>query len=1312
MSAVSLTQDYDNDGDLDIIASRWSPAGIYVMENDSTKQFHATPIITENLSFYIADIDAADFDDDGDIDYVVCFTGVTDGELAWFQRQSDGSYTKWTIATNKDFIMADVGDFNGDGLIDIVAVGLGNSDNQGRLYLNQGNLFFTEQIIATNRVTRSVDAEDIDNDGDLDIAFGGSGTIFADEDEGARLLLNDGNGVFTVGALLHCWSNNNNDCGGNQSIQIVDLNADGVKDILAFSLTGTGGLYWLDGSDGFDQLEIDDDNTIDLGGDFVVFDIDGNGLPDVVRQSRGRDRVSVLYQMAPLQFTRQYIDLNWDHCCNPSAKMSVGDLDNDGDLDLVFPEQGNIDHDISWFENIDGELFKHQIYGELHGVRIPKLVDWDNDGDLDIFATVSVGPGSGDDLEDELILYENIDGENFINWRLNDALDYAADVEFADIDGDGDLDAFATARDADDLVWLRNDGFQANWVTDTIFPEGNSPLGIATDDLDNDGDADVVMCSFNDDKVFGFLNDGNGNFSPIVVDANIDAPREVEIADFDNDGDKDIAVVSTSTSNTLVLYLNDGNGGFSEQLLFSGKSGRDIEVGDWDGDEGIDIFISLYSSSPSQPLQDVIAFFNEGDADFITDPLLINAEKARGIKLGDLDGDGDLDLALGFDGSSQLFAVLNNGNGNALDIIPLSGLAGGSVDGVDIGDINNDGTNDIVYADFERDDLILLTIGCLVAPSPSIGIIDATCNENNGTANIDVSLFNNPSIEWSNGATTAEVANLEPGDYEVTITDSNGCTASEGIVIGSTPPAEIEIEGINPTCGNTNGSATVNIISGAAAEYQWSNGKTSQSILNIGPGEYEVTVTDSTGCAITQSIIIEDIPVVEIETDITDATCGDANGIAAISIISGEVDSYEWSTGETTSTLTGIGAGSYEVTVTDINGCSVIQNVMIQAIPVAQIEVETTNTTCGDANGLATVSVVSGEVSSYEWSNGASSETVTDLIAGNYEVTATDANGCGIVQNISIEDDPIAEIEAEVSDATCGEANGTATITVSSGEIISYEWSNGATSAMLTGLEPGTYAVTATDINGCEVTETLLLEAAPIAEIEVEATNTTCGNEDGAVSVNILSGIINNYSWSNGQSTATITGLPGGTYSVTVTDENNCEITQSTEVQGLTNPSVDLGEDITIEEGQIATLDASGTGLSYEWSTGANTPTIDVMESGVYSVTVTNSDGCTASDEIMVNVITSTDNLSIESRIKLFPNPTSGKVFVSVAPGMIDLLSYEVFDPNGKMIKEASINRGQQPFEVSLEGFPNGIYLIRFFTTEGTQLSKRVIKGQ
>lgn len=700
-SAASLTQDYDNDGDLDIIATRWEPAGIYFLENDDTKQFMATPIITENLTFYIADIDMADFDNDGDIDYVVCFTDVDDGELAWFQRQDDGTYLKWTIATNKDFIMADVGDFNNDGWVDVVAVGLSNSDEQGRLYINQTNLFFSENIIATNGVGRSVDADDIDNDGDLDIAFGGGG--LASENEGARLLINDGSGSFSIGAFLHCWADSRNDCGG-KNIQIVDLNNDNVKDIVGFTLVGTGGLYWLDGSNAYDQTEIDDDNTIDLGGDFVVFDIDGNGLPDIVRQSEHKNRLAVLYQTSPLSFQRQYIELNWNHCCNPSAKMSVGDLDNDGDLDLVFPEQGSVDNDISWFENINGELFKHQIHGELDGIRIPKMVDWDGDGDLDIFATVASGAiGS---TEDELILYENIDGENFINWRLHDALDHAADVEFADIDGDGDLDAFATARDADDLVWLRNDGFQANWVTDTIFSEGNQPLGIATDDLDGDGDADVVMCSWNDDKVFGFLNDGSGNFNPLVIDASIDGPTEAEIADLDGDGDKDIAVVATETANSVVIYLNDGSENFSEQILFSGEVGQDIEIGDWNQDGIPDVFACFTDSDVH-----VIGFIYDNGS-YMENTIQLQNDDVHSIKLYDIDKDNDLDIISGHGGTFNMEPILyaNIFTENEIEnSIPLTDNEDGYITGIDVGDVDNDGTPDIIYADSVEDDLVLLT---------------------------------------------------------------------------------------------------------------------------------------------------------------------------------------------------------------------------------------------------------------------------------------------------------------------------------------------------------------------------------------------------------------------------------------------------------------------------------------------------------------------------------------------------------------------------------------------------------------------------
>ncbi|MEM6632261.1 MAG: T9SS type A sorting domain-containing protein [Bacteroidota bacterium] len=709
-SVASLTQDYDGDGDLDIIATRWEPAGIYLLENDETQQFPATPLITENLTFYIADLDMADFDNDGDMDYVICFTDVDDGELAWFQRQDDGTYLKWTIATNKDFIMADVGDFNGDGLIDIVAVGLGNSDEQCRMYLNEGNLFFEERILA-EITTEAVDAADVDGDGDLDLAVAGGGLVGNDltEDGGARLLLNDGEGNFELGAWLISWSTAN--AAIWEDIEIVDLNNDGVQDVLGIRSVASSNLVMFDGANDFSRVEVTPVSDIGVNGDFILFDVDNNGLLDIVIQGFTDNLFSILYQDSVMKFRQEILDRNWDNCCNPSAKMSLGDLDNDGDMDLIFPEQGNVDEDVSWYENIDGKLYKHQIHGIWHEIRMTKLFDWDQDGDLDIFATVA--GGSIITREDEIILYDNLDGTNFKNWRLNDDVDYAWDLEPADIDNDGDMDLFATARDADDLLWLRNDGFQADWVTDTIFGEANQPLGIAVGDLNNDGNVDAVVCSSNDDKVLGFTNDGSGNFSPIVVDPNVDGPIEAEIADLNADGNMDIVVVCNEASRTINLYWGDGTGGFTPDTLFSGKSARDVEVGDWNQDGSLDILTSFQAQrTPDSGIVDVLLLANNGDMTFNEVVLLELRERTNGLLLRDVDEDGDLDLFFAYDrASSQQPPNVNvgiNNQGIITEIKPLASEGGSEILGLQMGDLDGDGTEELVYPDFDERNLVVV----------------------------------------------------------------------------------------------------------------------------------------------------------------------------------------------------------------------------------------------------------------------------------------------------------------------------------------------------------------------------------------------------------------------------------------------------------------------------------------------------------------------------------------------------------------------------------------------------------------------------
>lgn len=995
-SSTSLLQDYDNDGDLDIILSRSKPDGVFWLENEATKQFPIRPLFTTGISYYIADIDMADFDKDGDMDYVVCMTGVSEGELSWFQRQSDGSYIKWTIVKGKDFIMADLADFNGDGLMDIVAVGLGNSDSTCRMYLNDGNLFFTEKIIITGDATEAVDADDLDGDGDVDLAVAGGGFVDTQKGtgSGSRTMINDGKGNFSLGKWL--IGNYNAFTGVWETLKIVDLNKDGVKDILSFHSVAFGGLDFFKGpinsSNTWVKAELlDDDNDIDLGGDFVVFDINGDGRLDIVRQCKGADRVSVLYQTANFKFQREYIELKWDTGRNPTAKMAVGDLDKDGDLDLVFPEQGNIDGDVSWFENINGKLRRHLLYSELRGARIPKLADVDKDGDPDILLTVS---SSLSDEEDELLLYENIGNNNFTNWRLNDSLDMAADVEPADIDGDGDLDVFASATKANDLVWMRNDGNKSNWETKIIDSNVNEIFGIVAVDLDKDNDIDVVVCSRNDDKIFWYRNNGKGDFSKLVVDANVDAPFEIEAADIDRDGDIDLAMAANSTTNTGVVYLNNGSQGFTRQILLTGKSAFDLEIADWNQDGNQDVLFSLNASSPANPQQEVVALINRGSNIFVTTPIIINAERGTSLKVTDLDKDGNLDLLIGRNDQLRLVAWMGRNNGTLTqNVVSRLESGTGQVFGIEVGDMDKDGKNEVIFADARQNELILTSFNCFVGPRLSITASNATCGRTNGTVSIDVIEGKGVSYRWNNNATTSFITGLVAGTYTVTVTGEGGCTSTATANISAPVTASISAQNTRATCNQPNGTAFVvknnNVVINS---FKWSNGATTDTLSNLSPGVYTVTATDVNGCTVTASTTVSATPVATLNVTPASTSCGKEDGRITLSSSGGStIRTFLWSNGSTQQNLNNLAGGTYAVTATDANGCKISTQATVVGRSNPVVQIRDTSISAGQS---VTLSARGSGIVSYFWSTGATSAEITVNAGGLFAVTVTNSAGC------------------------------------------------------------------------------------------------------------------------------------------------------------------------------------------------------------------------------------------------------------------------------------------------------------------------------
>ena len=688
----ALLQDYDEDGDLDIVIIRKRDneltGGIEWLENEASGQFPRHELTADLHE--PGHIEAGDMDADGDIDYIVADagSGTQPGELVLFERQDDGTYIKWTLMATEQFDQLDLADFDADGDLDVVAVGF--DLDVLFVWFNEGGLNFTQTPIneSVNQL-RVVEAEDVDDDGDIDILTND------------LLLRNNGSGEF--GDVTELFTSTGIASAGRDFV-VEDLNGDGTKDIITFRTVGSGGLFFLDGSNNFSYSQIDRDG-IDLGGSIIVADLDDNGRMDIIRQNFGDEYVAVLYQDSEMTFRREIIEQEWDSE-GQNAQFVLGDLDDDGDPDLIFPEDGNVDGDISWFENIDGSLYRHYIYSEVQAAHRTRLGDMDGDGDLDVVLAAGNDQGSAGFNEREIVWYENRGSRGFFESRIEDNIFFAADLELADLDGDEMLDVVASGELDNTLYWYKKTGLV--WDRSTIEANGNLPRGVAVADVDSDGPLDVILGTAGDNKVFWYKNDGSGNFTRNVVDANLSEPFDMEAADLNADGATDVVVIASDTSNAVALYINDGSETFSREILFTGHAPTDIEIGDWSGDGAPDIIVSFRTRFVDA--QNIVLFTNNGAGAFTSESIYSdNQELTLAIELADTDGDADLDIAFSFETIQPGLAIIPNEAGAPGEVILVRENNPDDFVSIDSGDIDGDGDIDLVGAGSDSDAIVLFT---------------------------------------------------------------------------------------------------------------------------------------------------------------------------------------------------------------------------------------------------------------------------------------------------------------------------------------------------------------------------------------------------------------------------------------------------------------------------------------------------------------------------------------------------------------------------------------------------------------------------
>lgn len=539
----------------------------------------------------------------------------------------------------------------------------------------------------------------------------------------------------------------------------------------------------------------------------------------------------------------------------------------------------------------------------------------------------------------------------------------------------------------------------------------------------------------------------------------------------------------------------------------------------------------------------------------------------------------------------------------------------------------------------------------ITQPTSAISaIISATvaagCGLSSGEATVTAS-GGTPTYNYNwtpSGGTTAGVSNLGAGANTVTVTDIKGCTVTAVANITSTGgPTLSVISQTNVNCfGATTGTATVNGSGGTGPySYTWTPGNLNGATqTSLSAGVYTVNIKDASGCNGTGTISITQptASVSGVFSNTVAPTCGSSNGTASITASGGTPSyTYSWSPNSgSTQSVSNLSAGVSAVTITDSKGCVLTVSLSLNSIGGPTLSVTSqTNVNCFGANtGTATVSGSGGTGPyTYTWSPGnLLGANQSSLSAGTYTVNVKDATGCVGTGTISITQ-PTAAVLANMSNSPtgCGTSAGSATVTASGGTpTYTYSWSpSGGSGNTASGLATGTYSVLVTDTKGCQTTGITTISSSgggPTLTVSSQANPLCFAANTGSASIN-ASGTPGPYTYTwvpTGGNSASASGLSAGVYTVIASSGSSCVSTVTLSLSqpapiSLTLTSTD--ETCGSSDGNATLLASGGNGsLTPLWSTGSNNNSIAGLPSGLYTVTVTDANNCSATGSVVVGL--------------------------------------------------------------------------------------------
>ena len=521
-----------------------------------------------------------------------------------------------------------------------------------------------------------------------------------------------------------------------------------------------------------------------------------------------------------------------------------------------------------------------------------------------------------------------------------------------------------------------------------------------------------------------------------------------------------------------------------------------------------------------------------------------------------------------------------------------------------------------------------------VNPAPDVAITGDLNFCAGSSTFLDAGSFS--SFTWNTGATTQSIEVSIGGTFMVTVTDDIGCMASDTVTVSSIDnPILTLAANPNEICFGSSSDLSATSTGGTGPySYVWDNGLGNGAVQNVSPTTstiYGATVTDVNGCSNSNNIqvIVNENPVVSIMADPNTICAGNSSTILASASGGSGPYTFFWDNG--------LGSGAshvisppasltYSVTATDANGCEAFASfqLVVNSGPIPTITGN--NTFCEGGSSI----LDAGSYASYNWSTGATSQTIEVSTPGNYSVTVTDTNGCTGSDDIDITffDNPVVSTSATPNEICIGDFSTISASATGGSAPYTYSWDNGlgnGASHVVSPTSTTTYSVTVTDANGCmgSATVSLTVNDLPTAmTLQLNPAQICVGNST-TISATASGGTgPYTFNWDNGLGSGpSHTVSPGATtiYTVTVTDSKGCEDIANVEVTVTENPIPTITGNNTFCDGGSSILDA-GFYASYNWSTGATSQTIQVSTPGNYSVTVTDANGCTGSDDIDITV--------------------------------------------------------------------------------------------